>query len=150
MAGIKIITKNKRASYDFALSDTFEAGMALKGTEVKSLRAGKVKINESYISVDKKGEVWIHNMMISHYEFGTYANHDETRKRKLLLNRKEIEELDRGIKQKGLTIVPTKLYFKGSLVKIEIALAKGKKLYDKREDKAKKDVERKLRQGKYD
>jgi SsrA-binding protein len=148
--GIKIIVKNKRATYDFALDEKFEAGIALQGTEVKSLRAGKAQIAESYINVDKNDEVWIHNMKIPLYEFGTYANHSETRKRKLLLKRNEIDELKKGLATKGQTIVPTKLYFKGAFVKIEIALAKGKKLYDKRQDKAKKDVERKLRQGQYD
>ena len=148
--GIKIIAKNKRASYDYFLEDKFEAGLVLQGTEVKSIRSGKVKIDEAYIDVDKRDEVWIHNMNVPHYEFGNINNHSETRKRKLLLNRGEIKELQKGLGAKSLTIVPTKIYLKDSKVKIEIALAKGKKLYDKRHDKAKKDVERKLRQGKYD
>jgi SsrA-binding protein len=148
--GIKVIVKNKRASYDFALEEKFEAGLVLQGTEVKSLRDGKCMIAESYVTVDKNGEVWIHNMKIPQYSHGTYANHEETRKRKLLLNLKEIEQLQKGLAMKGQTIVATKLYFKGPRVKVEIALAKGKKLYDKRQDKAKKDVERKLRQGNYE
>jgi len=148
--GIKVITKNKRASYDFSLSDKFEAGISLKGTEVKSLRAGQCKIKEAHVNIDKHGEVWLYNMHIPKYEFGTYANHDELRKRKLLLNRREIEELVKGVDQKGFTIIPLMIYFKGSLVKMEIALAKGRKLFDKRQAEAKKDVERKLRQGNYE
>lgn len=148
--GIKIIVKNKRASFDYQLLEKFEAGIVLKGTEVKSLREGKANIAESYIDVDSKGEVWIHNMRIAHYEFGNINNHSELRKRKLLLNAKEIKELKHSVQAKGLTIVPTIVYFKSSLVKIEIALARGKKLHDKRHDQAAKDVERKLRQGKYE
>jgi SsrA-binding protein len=148
--GVKIITRNKRASYDYALQEKFEAGIELKGTEVKSIRNGKVQMNESFVTIDKNDEVWIQNMMIPHYEFGNINNHKETRRRKLLLNKKEIKELQKGLSQKGLTIIPTAMYFKKSFVKVEIALGKGKKLHDKRADSAKKDIERKLRQGKYD
>lgn len=148
--GIKIITKNKRAGYDYQLGDKYEAGLVLTGTEVKSLRAGKAKISESFIIIDQAGEAWIQNMYIAHYEFGNISNHDETRKRKLLLNSKEIQQIAHDTAAKGLTIVPTILYFKGSRVKIEISLAKGKKIYDKRQDQAKKDVERKIRQGSYE
>ena len=142
--GIKIITKNKPAGYDFALDEKFEAGLALQGTEVKSLREGKAQISESFVNLDKNDEVWIHNMKIPHYAFGNYGNHEETRKRKLLLNRKEIELLKKGLATQGQTIVPTKLYFKGPLVKIEIALAKGKKLYDKRQSLKEKDTNREI------
>ncbi|MDH5580651.1 MAG: SsrA-binding protein SmpB [Bdellovibrionales bacterium] len=145
--GIKIIANNKRARYDYFLEETFEAGLVLRGTEIKSLRGGKVTLSESYVSIDKEGEVWIHGMRIPAYEFGNIHNHQEDRKRKLLLHKKEIELISHKMATKGLTLVPTKLYFKNSLVKIEIALAKGKKKYDKREDQAKKDVERKLRRG---
>ncbi len=148
--GIKVIVKNKRASYDYFLEEKFEAGIELQGTEVKSIRDGKVKITEAFVSVDNKNEVWVQNMHIAHYEFGNINNHRETRKRKLLLNKKEIELLIKGMGARGLTIVPTMIYFKGSRVKLEIALAKGKKLHDKRDSAAKKDVERKLRQGQYD
>lgn len=148
--GIKLICQNKRASYDFFLEEKYEAGLVLQGTEVKSLRSGNAKINESFISIDNNNEAWIHNMSIPPYELGTYANHNETRKRKLLLNAKEINDLQQKQKTKGLTIIPTKLYFKDARVKLEIALAKGKKLYDKRDSAAKKDVERKLRQGNYE
>lgn len=148
--GIKVISSNKRASYDYFLEDKFEAGLVLVGTEVKSLRNGKCTLGESYITVDKYDEVWIYNMNIAHYEFGNIANHEEARKRKLLLNKNEIAQLKKGLAQQGQTIVPVKIYFKGSKVKLEISLAKGKKLYDKRDDKAKKEVERKLRQKNYD
>lgn len=147
--GVKIIAKNKRASYDFFLEEKIEAGLALVGTEVKSLRAGKVSIAESWIDIDKNGEAWIQNMTIPHYEFGNINNHQETRKRKLLLKRKEIEKLLHQVKAQKMTIVPTSIYFKNSYVKMEIALGRGKKQHDKRHDQAKKDVERKLKQRDY-
>lgn len=150
MSGIKVIAKNKRASYDFALDKKYEAGVSLKGTEVKSLRAGKCIIAESFVTIDNNEECWIYNLNIPHYEFGNITNHEETRKRKLLLNKKEIVEMKKNMAIKGLTIVPTMIYFKGSYVKIEIALGKGKKLFDKRQDNAKKDVERKLRSKNYE
>lgn len=147
---IKIIAKNKRASYDYALEESFEAGMVLQGTEVKSLRAGKCTMGEAYCTVDSKGELWVNQLHIAPYQFGTYDNHAETRRRKLLLNAHEIEEIRKSIATKGLALVPTKVYFKGSRVKLEIALGKGKKLFDKRESSKQKDVERKLRQGNYE
>ena len=150
MSGIKIIAKNKRASYDYFLDDKIEAGLMLQGTEVKSLRAGKCVMTEAYCTIDEKNEVWIHQLKIAPYEFGTYANHDETRKRNLLLNTAEIISLQKNLATKGQSLIPTKIYFKGSKVKLEIATGKGKKLYDKREASATKDVERKLRQGKYE
>lgn len=148
--GIKIIAKNKRASYDFFLMDKFEAGLILVGTEVKSLREGKVSIKEAFISLDKDGEAWAHNITIPQYEFGNINNHEETRRRKLLLHKEEIVKIFHESKAKDLTIVPTMIYFKGSRVKLEIALAKGKKNYDKRQTEAKKAVEKKLRQQKFD
>ena len=147
--GKKIIAKHKRASYDYFLEEKFETGISLVGTEVKSLRAGKVSIAEAWVDIDKNGEAWIQNMTIPHYEFGNINNHQETRKRKLLLNKKEIEKLLHQVKAQKMTIVPTIIYFKNSLVKMEIALGRGKKDYDKRADKAKKDVERKLKQRDY-
>lgn len=147
--GIKIIAKNKRSHFDYFLSEKMEAGISLKGTEIKSLRDGKVTIAESYITIDQHNEVWILNMKIPHYEFGNINNHQEDRKRKLLLNKSEIETLKYGTSAGGLTIVPTSIYFKNSLVKIGIALGKGKKQHDKRQDQAKKDVERKLQRGDY-
>lgn len=148
--GIKIITKNKRAGYDYFLEEKFEAGLVLQGTEVKSLREGKANINDAFVTIDGHGEAWIQNMTIPHYKFGNITNHEETRKRKLLLNAKEINEIVKNIQLKKLTVVPTALYFKDSRVKIEIALAKGKKMYDKRETEAKRDVDRKLRQKDYE
>lgn len=147
---MKIIAKNKRASYDYFLKEKFEAGLLLKGTEVKSLRSGKATIAEAYIQIDRNQEVWAYNINIPQYEFGNINNHEETRKRKLLLNKKEIEILIHQMKAGGMTIVPTILYFKHSLVKIEIALGKGKKQHDKRQDQAKKDVQRKIQRGIYD
>lgn len=147
---IKVIAKNKRASFDFFLEEKFEAGVVLQGTEVKSLRNGKVSLTESYIAIDKNGEVWAYNINIPHYDFGNRNNHEEGRKRKLLLNKKEIVTLEHKVKTERLTIVPTMIYFKESKVKLEIALAKGKKLHDKRDVQAKKDVERKLQRGQYD
>lgn len=148
--GVKIICKNQRAGYDYFLEEKYECGVALQGTEVKSLRAGKGIINEAFVTIDSHGEVWLQNATIPHYEFGNINNHPETRKRKLLLNREEIAQINKKMATKGYTIIPLALYFKDSLVKCEIALAKGKKLFDKRDTAAKKDVERKIRQGQYD
>lgn len=150
MSGIKIISKNKRAGYDYFLEETFEAGLVLQGTEVKSLRDAKCTMNESFCTVDNNSEVWVNQLSIAPYQFGTYDNHKETRKRKLLLNAKEIENIQKSLATKGQVLIPTKIYFRGSKVKIEIALAKGKKLYDKRESAKKKEVERKIKQGKYE
>ncbi len=148
--GIKIIAKNKRAGYDFQLEEKFEAGMVLVGTEVKALRSGKVSIAEAYITVDERGEIWAYNINIPQYEFGNINNHVENRKRKLLLHDKEIIKIYNTMKAQSLTLVPTIIYFKGSRVKLEIALARGKKMHDKRQDQAKKDVQRKLQRGQYD
>ena len=147
--GIKIIAKNKRAHYDYFIDETFEAGLMLKGTEVKTLRLGKVSLAESYVAIDKNMEAWIHNVTIPHYEFGNINNHDETRKRKLLLNKSEIEEMAHQVKAARQTIVATKIYFKNSKIKLEIALARGKQKHDKRDVQAKKDIERKLQQRDY-
>lgn len=148
--GIKIIAKNKRAHFDYALEDKIETGMVLVGTEVKSLRNGKVSIAESHITIDANFEVWAHNINIPQYEFGNINNHDETRKRKLLLNAKETSKLFHKMRAQKLTLVPTMIYFKGSIVKLEIALGRGKKLHDKRADDQKKDVQRKLQKGIYE
>ena len=140
-AGTKLIANNKKAYHDYFIEDKYEAGIALAGTEVKSLRMGKCSLKESFIRVEK-GEVWIYNMHISPYEKGNIFNKDPLRVRKLLLNRGEINKIEGKMTQKGYTLVPLQVYFKGSLVKLEIALAKGKKLYDKRDDIAKKDMRR--------
>ena len=150
MAGIKIIAKNKRAYFDYLIEETFEAGLVLQGTEVKSLRDAKCTMTESFCTVDRKMEMYVNQLHISPYEFGTYDNHAETRKRKLLLNRKEIDYIEKCLATKGQSLIPTKIYFKGSRVKIEIALGKGKKTHDKREASKSKDIERKLRQGNYE
>lgn len=148
--GIKIIAKNKRAHFDYALEDRLEVGMILVGTEVKSLRNGKVSIAEAHITIDSKFEVWAHNIKIPQYEFGNINNHEEARKRKLLLHEKEITKFFHKMRAQKLTLVPTMIYFKGSMVKLEIALGRGKKLHDKRADDQKKTVERKLQKGIYD
>ncbi len=137
----KLIANNKKAYHDYFIEDTYEVGIALAGTEVKSLRMGKCSLKESFVQVDK-GEVIIYNMHISPYEKGNIFNKDPMRPRKLLMHRYEINKLIGKRDQKGYTIVPLQIYFKGSLVKLEIALAKGKKLYDKRDSIAKKDLRR--------
>jgi SsrA-binding protein len=148
--GIKIICKNKRAGYDYFIEDKYECGMVLQGTEVKSLRQGKGIINEAFVTIDSQGEAWLQNATIPHYDFGNINNHPETRKRKLLLNKQEIIQISKQMSIKGYTLIPLALYFKDSLVKCEIGLAKGKKIFDKRDTAAKKDVERKLRQGQFE
>ena len=139
--GIKLIANNKKAFHDYFIEDTYETGIALAGTEVKSLRMGKCSIKESFIRVER-GEVFIYGMHISPYEKGNIFNKDPLRVRKLLLHRYEINKIEGKLKEKGLTLVPLKVYFKDSLVKVEIGVARGKKLYDKRQDIAKKDAER--------
>lgn len=138
---VKLIANNKKAYHDFFIEDTFEAGISLAGTEVKSLRLGKCSLKESFIRVEK-GEVYVYGMHISPYEKGNIFNKDPLRVRKLLLHGYEINKMLGKIATKGYTIVPLRVYFKGSLVKIEIALARGKKLHDKRDDLAKKDLRR--------
>ncbi|HHX55011.1 MAG TPA: SsrA-binding protein SmpB [Clostridiales bacterium] len=138
---IKIIAKNKKARHDYFIEETFEAGIELRGTEVKSLRMGKCSIKEAFVRVINN-EVFIMNMNISPYEKGNIFNKDPIRVRKLLLHRSEINKLVGKVAQQGYTIVPLSIYFKGRLVKVEIALAKGKKLHDKRQEIAKKDQRR--------
>ncbi len=138
---IKLIANNKKAYFDYFIEDKFEAGISLSGTEVKSLRTGKCSIKEAYVKVDR-GEVFIYGMHISPYEKGNIFNKDPLRTRKLLLHKSEINKLLGKIAQQGYTIAPLQVYFKGRLVKVEIGLAKGKKLYDKRQDIAKKDQRR--------
>ncbi|HBA63253.1 MAG TPA: SsrA-binding protein [Lachnospiraceae bacterium] len=139
--GIKLIANNKKAYHDYFILDTLEAGISLHGTEVKSLRMGKCSIKEAFVRIDN-GEMFIYGMHISPYEKGNIFNKDPLRDRKLLLHKSEIMKLLGKMKEKGIAVVPLKVYFKGSLVKVEIGLAKGKKLYDKREDIAKKDQKR--------
>ena len=137
----KIIANNKKAFYDYFIEDKYEAGIELVGTEVKSLRMGKCSIKEAFVRI-QKGEVFIYGMHISPYEKGNIFNRDPLRARKLLLHRYEIRKIEGQIAQKGYTLVPLNVYLKGSLMKVEIGLAKGKKQYDKRQDIAKKDLRR--------
>ena len=137
----KLIANNKKAYHDYFILDTYEAGIALAGTEVKSLRMGKCSIKEAFIRIEN-GEIFIYGMHISPYEKGNIFNKDPLRVRKLLLHKSEINKLLGKIKEKGMAIVPLRVYFSGSLVKVEIGLAKGKKLYDSRDDIGKKGEER--------
>ena len=138
---IRLIANNKKAFHDYFIDDTYEAGVELFGTEVKSLRNGKCSIKEAFIRIEK-GEVYVYGMHVSPYEKGNIFNKDPLRVKKLLLHRYEIQKMEGKIAQKGYTLVPLKVYFKGSLVKVEVGLARGKKLYDKRQDIAKKDQKR--------
>ena len=138
------ITVNRRARHEYFIEETFEAGIVLKGTEVKSLRQGKGNLNEGYAGIDK-GEVFLYNCHISPYEAGNRFNHEPLRPRKLLLHKKEILRLIGKVKEKGMTLVPLSLYFdEKNRVKVELALARGKKLYDKRRDMARRDAEREM------
>lgn len=138
---VKLIANNKKAFHDYFIEDKYEAGISLAGTEVKSLRQGKCSIKESFIRIEK-GEVFIYGMHISPYEKGNIFNKDPLRVKKLLLHKYEINKMAGKIAEKGYTLVPLQVYFRGSLVKVELGLAKGKKLYDKRQDIAKKDQKR--------
>lgn len=135
--------ENRKARHEYHVDETYEAGLVLKGTEVKSIRAGKASLNEAY-ALMISGEVWLRNMYIKPYEFGSYQNHEERRDRKLLLKGKEIRDIDKKISQKGFTLIPLKLYFKGGYAKLLLGLARGKKMFDKREDIKEKDVKREL------
>jgi len=139
----KTIAQNKKARHDFFIEDTFEAGIALAGTEVKSLRCGEVNLKDSFCIV-RDGEIFVHGMHISPYEKGNIFNKDPMRERKLLMHKREILKLFNEIKRAGYSVVPLSLYFKGSRVKVQIALARGKKLYDRREDIAKRDSQREM------
>ena len=138
---VKVIAKNSKAYHDYFIEETYQAGISLAGTEVKSLRLGKCSLKESFIRIEN-GSAFIYNMHISPYEKGNIFNKDPLRPKKLLMHKKEIQKLTGKIAQKGYTIVPVEVYFKGSLVKVQVALARGKKLYDKRQDIAKKDQKR--------
>lgn len=142
---IKSIAKNKKAYHDYFVDETYEAGIALCGTEVKSLRAGTVNLKDSWCDITE-GEIFVNGMHISPYEKGNIFNRDPLRKRKLLLHRREILKLFSQIKQKGVALIPIEIYFKGSKVKMLIGVCRGKKLYDKREDEAKRDAKRAIEQ----
>ena len=135
---------NKKAYYDYEIETTYEAGIVLKGTEIKSIRQGKANLRDSY-AIYKNGEIFILNMHISEYDKGNIFNHEETRTRKLLLNKKEIYKIRDSIEKEGYTLIPIKLYFKGNKAKVLLGIAKGKKNYDKREAIKKKDIEREIK-----
>lgn len=149
---IKIIAQNKKARHEYFILEIYECGIELFGTEVKSIRLGKVNLADSYAGITK-GEVWIKGMNISPFEKGNIFNRDPLREKKLLLHKREILKLSQRLKEDGLSLVPLKVYLKGSLVKVELALVKGKKLYDKREDIARRDakrnIDRALKQKRY-
>ena len=140
---MKLIAQNKKASHDYFILDTFEVGIVLQGTEIKSIRQGKVSIKDAYARVSN-GELFLVNMHVSKYKQGNIFNHDETRERKLLMGKRDIIRLGTKIKTEGLTLIPTKIYLKEGLCKLELALCKGKKLYDKRETKKREDMKRRV------
>ena len=145
-AGEKLIASNKKAFHDYFILQKAEAGVALTGTEVKSLRDGKANIKDSYV-IFKDGEAFLFNAHISPYSHGNLQHHEPERNRKLLLHRREIEKLREQVVEKGLTVVPLRLYFKGGKVKVEIAVVRGKKLYDKRETEKKRELDREAQQA---
>ncbi len=139
--GRNMIAQNRKARYDYSIEDTFEAGVVLTGTEVKSLRAGRASLVDGFAEI-VEGEVWLHNAHIPEYLQGTWNNHTPRRKRKLLLHRHEIDKMERRVNERGLTLVPLSMYFKDGRAKVELALAKGKKAYDKRQSIATRDAQR--------
>lgn len=146
---VKQIAKNKKAWHDYFVQESFEAGISLAGTEVKSIRQGRVNLKDSFCTVDKKGELIVHNMHISHYEQGNIFNRDPVRPRVLLMHKREIKRLGDAVKLDGMAIIPLSMYLKGPRVKVEVGICKGKKLYDKREADAqrhaRRDMERAVR-----
>jgi SsrA-binding protein len=140
---VKVVARNRKAKHDYFLLDTFEAGISLQGSEIKSIRAGQVSIKEAYVRVDGE-EAWLVNAHISPYDPASRQNHDPTRERRLLLHKREIYKLWDEVRMKGVTIVPTQVYLKDGRAKVEIAVAKGKKQYDKRQEIAKRDMQRDL------
>ncbi|HLB64045.1 MAG TPA: SsrA-binding protein SmpB [Anaerolineales bacterium] len=146
--GAKVLAANRKASHDYFLEDRFEAGIALQGTEIKSIRAGQISLREAYVRTDGE-EVWLVNAHVAPYDPASNMNHDPRRERKLLLHRREILKLQDKVRQKGYTIIPTKVYLSGGRAKVEIALARGKRQYDKRQQiarrEAQRDMERALR-----
>ncbi len=146
VVAIKTVATNRKAYHDYYIQDSQEAGIALTGSEIKSIRAGRVNLRDAYIRPEGR-ELWLLNAQIARYEASSYLSHEPTRPRKLLLHRKQIDNLTSKVAEKGLTLVPLRLYIKGSLAKVEVALAKGKKLYDKRESIARRDAERDIGQA---
>jgi SsrA-binding protein len=144
--GRKVIAQNKKARHDYLIEDTYEAGLVLMGTEVKSLRQGRASLVDGFVDIDRH-EAWLHGVHIPEYAQGTWTNHSARRKRKLLLNREEIDKIERRVNEKGLTVVPLSLYFKDGRAKVEIALAKGKKSWDKRHALAERQANRETEQA---
>jgi SsrA-binding protein len=140
------VIRNRRATFDYEILETFEAGLVLTGSEVKALREGGGSLTEAYARI-RGGEVWLEGLHIPPYRQASYNNHEPLRSRKLLLSRREIAEITKGLERKGLTLVPLKLYFKGGWAKLSVALARGKKLYDKRQDQARRDAKRQMEQA---
>lgn len=138
---IKIVAKNRKAQFEYVILETLEAGISLRGSEIKSIRAGQVSLQEAYVQIDA-GQAWLINSHIASYQATSYSDHDPKRPRRLLLHKKEIRLLNAEVRQKGVTIIPVKMYLKNGRAKLEIGLAKGKKLYDKRQDIASKDQKR--------
>ena len=141
--GRKVIARNRRARFDYRIEDTYEAGLVLTGTEVKSLRAGRASLTDGFAQISD-GEVWLHNVHIPEYTQGTWTNHEPRRTRKLLLHRKEIDKLSARTAEQGLTLVPLSLYFQDGKVKVELGLGRGKRTYDKRHDLATRDAAREM------
>src|SRR3954470_11971230 len=144
--GHKVVAQNKKARHDYLIEDTYEAGLVLMGTEVKSLRLGRASLVDGFVEIDRH-EAWLHGVHIPEYSQGTWTNHSARRKRKLLLNRVEIDKIERRVSEKGLTVVPLSLYFKDGRAKVEIALAKGKKSWDKRQAMAERTADREKEQA---
>ncbi|WP_243059356.1 SsrA-binding protein SmpB [Nocardioides sp. SR21] len=144
--GQKMVAQNKKARHDYLIEDTYEAGLVLMGTEVKSLRQGRASLVDGFVDIENH-EAWLHGVHIPEYSQGTWTNHSARRKRKLLLNRDEIDKIERRVNEKGLTVVPLALYFKDGRAKVEIALAKGKKSWDKRQAIAERTADRETQQA---
>ena len=143
---IKTVATNRKAYHNYLIEDSLEAGIVLTGTEIKSIRAGRVSLGDAYVKPDA-GELWLLNAHIARYEAGSYLSHEPMRPRKLLLHRQQIDNLTSKVSEKGLTLVPLKLYIKGNIAKVEVALAKGKKLYDKRESITRRETEREMQRA---
>lgn len=144
--GQKMVAQNKKARHDYAIEDTYEAGIVLQGTEVKSLRQGRASLVDGFVDIDR-GEAWLHGVHIPEYSQGTWTNHAARRKRKLLLNRVEIDKIERRVSEKGLTVIPLSLYFKDGRAKLEIGVGKGKKTWDKRHSIAERTAQREVEQA---
>lgn len=142
--GIKVISSNRKAFHEYTISDKWEAGISLRGTEVKALRDAKINLSDGWIEISDDGEAFLHDVHIGHYTHGNIMNHLERRTRRLLLHRQELQRLARAVQEKGFSLLPLKIYFKGRYIKLEIGLGKGKKSYDKRDTAREKDAEREI------